>query len=48
VEACQGLKRLVRIIWVYIGIFVRNDGALKAGKKLYISVCGPCVARDKA
>jgi hypothetical protein len=25
-----------------------NDGALKAGKKLYryISVCGPCVARD--
>jgi hypothetical protein len=31
---------------VYIGIIVRNDGALKAGKKLYISVCGLCIARD--
>ena len=31
---------------MYIGIIVRNDGALKAGKKLYISVCGLCVARD--
>jgi hypothetical protein len=32
---------------VYIGIIVRNDGALKAGKKLYISVCGLCIARDR-
>jgi hypothetical protein len=36
----------VGIIWVYNGILVWNDGALKAGKKLYISVCGLCVARD--
>jgi hypothetical protein len=38
----------VGIIWVYIGIIVRNDGALRAGKKLYIYLCGLCVARDKA
>jgi hypothetical protein len=31
---------------VYIGIIVRNDGALRAGKKLYIYLCGLCVARD--
>jgi hypothetical protein len=37
----------VGIIWVYIGIIVRNDGALRAGKKLYIYLCGLCVARDK-
>jgi hypothetical protein len=24
----------------------RNDGALRAGKKLYIYLCGLCVARD--
>jgi hypothetical protein len=41
-ENCQGLKRLVRIIWVYIGIIVRNDGALRAGKKLYIYLCVAC------
>jgi hypothetical protein len=29
----------VGIIWVYIGIIVKNDGALKAGKKLYIYLC---------
>jgi hypothetical protein len=38
----------VGIIWVYIGILVRNDGALRAGKKLYIYLCGLCVARDSA
>ena len=36
----------VGIIWVYIGIIVRNHGALRAGKKLYIYLCGLCVARD--
>jgi hypothetical protein len=47
-ENCQGLKRLVRIIWVYIGIIVRNDGAPKSGEEaIYISVCGLCIARDK-
>jgi hypothetical protein len=36
---CQGLNRLCGRIWVYIGIIVRNDGALKAGKKLHIYLC---------
>jgi hypothetical protein len=36
----------VGIIWVYISIIVRNDSALRAGKKLYIYLCGLCVARD--
>jgi hypothetical protein len=40
---CQGLKRLVRIIWVYIGIIVRNDCALRAGKKPYLYLCVACV-----
>jgi hypothetical protein len=31
----------VGIIWVHIGIIVRNDGALKAGK-LYIYLCVAC------
>jgi hypothetical protein len=43
---CHGLDKL----WKWnVGVFVyivMNDGALKAGKKLYISVCGLCVARD--
>ena len=32
----------VGIIWVYIGIIVRNNGALKAGKKLYINLYVAC------
>jgi hypothetical protein len=31
-DCCQGLNRLIRIIWVYIGMFIRNNGALRAGK----------------
>jgi len=46
IPLCQGLKRLVRIIWVYIGIIVRNDRALRAVKMLYMLVCDLCVARD--
>jgi len=49
IPLCQGLKRLVRIIWVYIGIIVRNDGALRSKgeeEAIYISVCGLCAARD--
>jgi hypothetical protein len=42
IPLCQGLKRLVRIIWVYFGIIVRNDGALSAGKKAYIYLCVAC------
>ena len=37
------LEQVVRIKWVYIGMFVRNDGALRAVKKLYICLC---TARD--
>jgi len=43
---CQGLKGLVRMMWVYIGIIVRNDRALRAVKMLYMLVCDLCVARD--
>jgi hypothetical protein len=38
------LEQAVRIKWVYIGMFVRSDGALRAVKKLYICLCA---ARDK-
>jgi hypothetical protein len=33
-------------MWCVCVNICMNDGALKAGKKLYISVCGLCVARD--
>jgi hypothetical protein len=34
------------IIWCILVCVYRNNGALKAGKKLYIYLCGLCVARD--
>jgi hypothetical protein len=33
---CHGLDKLWKWNVVYIGMFVRNDGALMAVKKLYI------------
>jgi hypothetical protein len=35
IRLCKAVSRpegAVGIIWVYIGIIVKNDGALKAGK----------------
>jgi hypothetical protein len=40
---CQGPNRLLGCIVVYIGMFLRNDGALRAVKMLYIHLC---TARD--
>jgi len=40
---CQGLNRLLGWNVVYIGMFVRNDGALTVVKKLYICLSA---ARD--
>jgi hypothetical protein len=33
---CHGLDKLWGWKWVYIGMFVMNDGALRAVKKLYV------------
>jgi hypothetical protein len=44
VRDCHGLDKLWKWNVVYIGMFVRNDGALMAVKKLYICLCA---ARDR-
>ena len=45
---CHGLDKLWKWKCMCVGVNIcMNDGALKAGKKLYISVCGLCVARDR-
>jgi hypothetical protein len=44
---CYGLDKLWKWNVVYIGMFVMNNGALKAVKKLYICLCiCLCAARD--
>jgi hypothetical protein len=45
IQSCHGLDKLWKWNVVCFGMFVMNDGALRAVKKLYVRLCA---ARDKS